>query len=51
MSITIQSCQSIKSHKSWFRQLHGGALSAGSGGKVETKEGEGTSFIIQLPVV
>jgi signal transduction histidine kinase len=35
----------IKSNKSWFRQAHGGEI------KVTTKEGEGTEFIIMLPVV
>ncbi len=32
-------------------KAHGGEISAGSRGKVETKENEGTTFIIQLPVV
>ena len=29
---------------------HGGKLSVGSCGKVETKEGEGSEFIIKLPL-
>jgi hypothetical protein len=40
----ILSYQSQTSHKSQFRQLHGGEL------KVETKQGEGSAFIIQLPI-
>ncbi len=31
-------------------KAHGGEISAGSCGKVETKEGKGSTFIIQLPV-
>ncbi len=31
-------------------KAHGGEISVGSGGKVESKEGEGSTFIIQLPV-
>ena len=30
-------------------KAHGGEISAGSGGTVETKDGEGSEFIIQLP--
>jgi hypothetical protein len=47
----ILSYQSQTSHKSQFRQLHGGEL------KVETlpageagMQGEGSAFIIQLPI-
>jgi len=43
MKASIPSHKSKKSHKSPFRQLHGGEL------KVETKEGDGTTFIVCLP--
>jgi signal transduction histidine kinase len=32
-------------------KAHGGEISAGSGGKVETKDGEGCEFMIWLPVI
>ena len=31
-------------------KAHGGKISAGSGGEVETKEGQGSEFIVELPV-
>jgi len=35
---------------SWFRQLHGGNPDSYRE-KVEMKEGEGSEFIIQLPII
>ena len=38
-----------KSHESWFRQLHGGDPDSYRE-KVQSKEGEVTEFIIQIPI-
>ena len=45
IKVFIISGQSGKSHKSWFRQAHGGEI------KVETKEGKGIEFILQIPLM
>ena len=42
---SINQCQSVIQTNYDIIKAHGGEL------KVETKEGEGTEFIIQLPVV
>ena len=47
---SIHPCKSVIQTIYDIVKAHGGELSVGSCGKVETKENEGTTFIIVLPI-